>query len=685
MKFFTFLVLISLTTLNAFAQESEIDSIENILKTYKKEDTTSVDLFNNLSYAYVSTDPEKGLLYATKAIILAKKLKSSKQLGRAFGNRALNYTYLGKDSLAIYWYQEGINYAISTRNRSGEGVLLNNLAILYINKSEYRKSLDLRLKALVIFTELNDQKKIGNILSNIGVTYFYIADYPKALSYYFKALKIAEDTKNKHGETSATMNIGMVYKKLQQYNKALLYYEKSLKLNRISGDQINTSNALANIATIFDEQGLHQKALDFYNQALTISRKIKYRRGEASHLTDIGIVYHNLKNYGLAINYFHDALKIFETSPDLNAMAVVYNQLANIIINAPDTILINAKIPKPNRYLEAEKFAQLALKVSQESELLEREMTARETLSLIYEKQNNFKLALAAYKNYTLLKDSIYTDDKKSEIAQKEIQYEADKKHAVASEEIKNQKTLRNYSIAGSIILLLVAISIFIFYKKHRDAIQKQNELLYKAKVADTDMRILRLQMNPHFIFNSLNSISDYISKNDIKNADYYLSKFAKLMRGILENSEEKEIPLADELKMLELYMQLEGSRLNNKFTYEIKISDDVNPEITMIPPLILQPFVENSIWHGLADKNSDGKITIEVTRDNTLLNCIVEDNGVGRKATKPNSGKSYGMKITKDRIELLNKLKSTNASINLVDLEKGTRIEVKLPFETEE
>lgn len=684
MRFFTLLSFIALSSLTSFAQKSETDSIENILKNYKKEDTTRIDLLNDLSYAYTNLDPDKGLLYASKAILLSKKLNNAKRLGRAYGNRALNYTFLGKDSLAIYWYQEGINYAIKTNNKSGEGILLNNLAILYINRSEYKKSLDLRLKALSIFTELKDKKKIGSILSNIGVTYFYIADYPKANAFYFKALKVAQEMKDISGEALTTSNIGMVYKKMGNYNKALFYYQKSLKQSQLSNDQHAVSNTLANIATIYDDQGQHQKALDFYNQALVITRRIKYKRGEASHLTDIGIVYNNLKRYGLAINYLRDALKILEISPDLNSMSVLYNELANVIINAPDTSLVNAKIPIKNRYSEAEKFAKLALQVSQESELLEREMIARETLSLIYEKQNHTKKALENYKLFSMLKDSIYTDDKKSEIAQKETQFEADKKQAIANEEIKNQKTLKNYSIAGAIVLLLAALGIFIFYKKHRDSIQKQNELLYKAKVADTDMRILRLQMNPHFIFNSLNSISDYISKNDIQNADYYLSKFAKLMRGILENSEEKEIPLADELKMLELYMQLEGSRLNNTFTYEIKVSDDVDAEITMVPPLILQPFVENSIWHGLADKDGGGKITIEVTHDNTMLNCIVEDNGIGRKNAKPSSGKSYGMKITKDRIDLLNKLKNTNASVNLIDLEKGTRVEVKLPFETE-
>ena len=132
--------------------------------------------------------------------------------------------------------------------------------------------------------------------------------------------------------------------------------------------------------------------------------------------------------------------------------------------------------------------------------------------------------------------------------------------------------------------------------------------------------------MNPHFIFNSLNSIADYINKNDTKSADYYLAKFAKLMRGILENSLEKEIPLSEELKILESYIQLEMSRLQNKFGYEITTAENINPENVFVPPMILQPFVENSIWHGLSKKDNGGKITISVSKTGNLLNCIVED-----------------------------------------------------------
>ncbi len=154
-------------------------------------------------------------------------------------------------------------------------------------------------------------------------------------------------------------------------------------------------------------------------------------------------------------------------------------------------------------------------------------------------------------------------------------------------------------------------------------------------------------------------------------------------MRGILENSEEREISLADELRMLELYMQLEASRLGGKFTYDIRIDEDIDAQRVLVPPLILQPFVENSIWHGIAGREGEGRITVEVTRENDMLNCLVEDDGVGRhNGVKHIGKKSYGMSITRDRIDMLNKLKNANASVNIIDLQQGTRVEVKLPLD---
>jgi len=160
-------------------------------------------------------------------------------------------------------------------------------------------------------------------------------------------------------------------------------------------------------------------------------------------------------------------------------------------------------------------------------------------------------------------------------------------------------------------------------------------------------------------------------------------------MRLILENSEKKEVRLSDDLHALELYMQLESLRMNNKFTYEIKVSEDIDIENTLVPPLLLQPFVENSIWHGIATKQGAGKILIKIEKENEMIKCIIEDDGIGRARSgilKEETGSaaknSLGMKITRARIEIINKLKKSKAGVELSDLSEGTKVELKLPLE---
>jgi LytS/YehU family sensor histidine kinase len=174
------------------------------------------------------------------------------------------------------------------------------------------------------------------------------------------------------------------------------------------------------------------------------------------------------------------------------------------------------------------------------------------------------------------------------------------------------------------------------------------------------------------------------MAKHNIDIANDYLIKFSKLTRSILENSEKKWISLKDDLELTELYIQMESLRLKNKFSYDIKVDKAITIENTLIPPLILQPFIENSIWHGIAGKESKGHIHIEIKKENEMMVCIVEDDGVGRKNsidTKPENV-SMGIKITKSRLDIINQLKKTKGRVEMFDKTQGLRVELKLPLE---
>jgi ligand-binding sensor domain-containing protein len=198
----------------------------------------------------------------------------------------------------------------------------------------------------------------------------------------------------------------------------------------------------------------------------------------------------------------------------------------------------------------------------------------------------------------------------------------------------------------------------------------------YERKIAEVEMHALRAQMNPHFMFNSLNSINNFILKNDPDNASGYLTKFSRLMRLILDNSRSEWVMLENELKALELYIQLEVVRFDHVFDYTIEVSPEIDMTGTWIPPMILQPYVENAIWHGLLHRKSPGgKLMIRLWREQAKLHVSIEDNGVGREEAKrlnsksATKHKSHGMKITAERIEIVNRVYHVNATVAIDDL----------------
>jgi hypothetical protein len=239
----------------------------------------------------------------------------------------------------------------------------------------------------------------------------------------------------------------------------------------------------------------------------------------------------------------------------------------------------------------------------------------------------------------------------------------------------------------GSIITSSVFLLFFFRIKTIKNREREKTSL--SKKISDLELQALRAQMNPHFVFNTLSSIQHFISQNESEAATVYLSKFAKLMRRIMENSRKKFITVKDEIEALELYLELEKVRCRDKFSYSIQIDKDVDQEYDEIPSMLIQPYVENAIWHGLMNKSDKGNILISINKKDDLLLCIVEDNGVGREASGKlkNSGhKSLGMSVTKERLEILNAINNSNLSAEIIDLYKpdgeaaGTRVEIYVP-----
>ncbi len=286
----------------------------------------------------------------------------------------------------------------------------------------------------------------------------------------------------------------------------------------------------------------------------------------------------------------------------------------------------------------------------------------------------------------------------------------SDKENKLKDERLKQQAFIRNALLSGLFLFLLLGVFIFrnlslkrknarlrVESLEHEMRMQqlengkRQTEL--RQVTTELEMQALRAQMNPHFIFNCLSSINRFILKNETEAASDYLTRFSRLIRMVLINSQKSLITLEDELEMLRLYLDMERLRFKNSFDYNINFKNTIDAGAIYIPPLLLQPFCENAIWHGLMQKEGQGALDITMTMQNSNLNCTIADNGVGREraailnSKSAEKEKSLGLKITASRLELLNRNNGAQTSYKIEDLhdEKrnaaGTKVTVQIKY----
>ncbi len=584
------IIIFFLISTFSFSQNKMLDSLENVILNYKKQDTTYINL--RIKYVarkmFLTPADTTWTSYVNKTLDISKQLKYPKGIGISYNNLGIIHHYFMSDPL------EGLNY--------------------------YQKS-------YAIFEKDEKFKKYEvAVLTNIGLINLEQQEYDKAL----KSFKTLLNNPKYTSKFAAEFYIGNVYGDQKKLDSSIYYYKKAL----VGAEQNKSQLYMANIKT---NLGLIEARAGFLEEGL---------------ITTI------------------ESLELIEQQNIESLRVSAYT-------NAAEVYLLNKNIEK------AEYYATNSLKLNEALNSLSTKNSALGTLANVYAQKEDYKNALDTYKQHIILRDSLINADRKIEISRKEIQYEADKHKAISEVEIERQKSIKNTSIIGGSGLVLASIIGFVLYRRKQEAVSKSKEAEFNAKVSDTELKALRSQMNPHFIFNSLNSIGDYILKNDTQSASDYLSKFAKLMRLTLENSEKKEILLSEDIALLRTYMDIERKRFNNKFDYTIDVAADLDDDNILVPPMILQPFIENSIIHGLSHKDDLGFVKISFKAENNMLICSVDDNGVGRQnLNESENKKSMGMAITKSRIEIINKLKNTNGSVEIIDKTEGTRIDVSLPIQ---
>ncbi len=265
-----------------------------------------------------------------------------------------------------------------------------------------------------------------------------------------------------------------------------------------------------------------------------------------------------------------------------------------------------------------------------------------------------------------------------------------------ASSSLKMQSEQVNHTLLYGLIPVMISFSffVFIFYRTKRENFFKQKETELRLNISEMEMKALRAQINPHFIFNCLNSVHHYMHRNDINLASDYLIKFSQLIRHVLETSSSRMIALSDDLFALELYIQLEQLRMDQSFVYEINVDPNIDGQSVQIPSMLIQPFVENSIWHGLNRKGQGGKLKIDIERQDDIVSCIIEDNGVLQDINKEHydlttltKKTSLGMSLINERLSVIRVLYDKPASFVISDLydeqhiHTGKRVNLRLPY----
>jgi len=326
---------------------------------------------------------------------------------------------------------------------------------------------------------------------------------------------------------------------------------------------------------------------------------------------------------------------------------------------------------------------------------------AAELLYKGYKTRGDAGRALSMFELAKVYDDSLGSASFALDLQKKQVLYEVrddslSRVNALAQEQLVRTsaqleaKSNRTIAVAvGSIGIVLLIGGGFWFVTD-----RKRRKERFERESAQLETQALRSQMNPHFIFNALNSINSYVQQNDQDSASTYLVKFARVMRAVLENSRHGEVSLSEDLDALRGYLELERMRMQQRFDFKIEVAPDIDPEEVMVPPLVVQPFVENAIWHGITLKEDQGHILLRVERRGEQLVWIIEDDGVGRNSPKPEFtaegqrvhagvGKktSLGTAITRARLDLVQKQHGGKAGFRYIDLPQGTRVEVDLPL----
>jgi len=652
MRYSLGLLFLLISTL-VWGQSTSIKALEKQAKQSSLDDGKRLNAMNQLVEIFYNKDIKKATAYCKQALKLAKKDSTSLGMCQVYLNQSLLSFNAGR-------YEDALAQAIGAVNLSKKlnrptilATAYTQLSLIYSTKGYAHKAIEYSIEAVKIAENLGNVNSLVKGYYFLGRAYYNLDDIPKAQWYYNKVLTAVNSTKDKTLAAFVYVDMGLVYLRNELWEEA--------------------------------EQSIFA--------GMELSKKLSVNRGLAYGNYALGKLNYRQQYNDKAVEYFNLSLEAYEQINDAIGKASALEGLAKVAIER-------------HQYKEGEGHLKAALAFARQSRATNLSKVLYMDLSDLYASSGDFKQSMRYYRMYNVVKDSIFNKDRNREIAEIEIKHNAqvlarekeeltEKMRAqqlemdLRSERLRIQQLRNNqnsYIIIGLIsgLVLMVIIGLLVF---------RQDKLKTQIRETELEQRALRSQMNPHFMFNSLNSIQSLIATDNNAEASIYLAKFSRLMRRILQNSREAYIPLRQEIEFLDNYIELEQRRFKEAFDCIIDEEAIEDAHFVMIPPLVIQPFIENAIIHGLLRKSEKGTLTIRFEDyNNNLIKCTVIDNGIGREAAAAfktdQSQESLGIKITEQRLKYLTlKDKISEPFIRVLDLKDvdgkatGTQVELLLPI----
>ncbi|EDP70567.1 Tetratricopeptide TPR_2 [Flavobacteriales bacterium ALC-1] len=703
-----------LFTANTYAQNRLIDSLKNELSIHKEKDSIRVNILNELAYSYQINDVSYSESYIDKAEAILNTIDYKK--GKARNLFIKGSIQLIKDDFesANLYYQKALQlYTIISYN---QGISESYTALVKIarHKSEYKKAIEYLKKVLVINEEIGVNKDLPDNLNLLGTFNSITGNYSESLKYHESALKLFEEQKNNIGIANTFENIGDIYKRQGKYSLALKYLNKALFIKEKLNDSSKVYSILNAIGVIYEREGFPDKSLEYYNRALEISNKNDDKIGVYRTNIGIGILYISTEEYDKAFIFLNRALAVSEEINDLETVAVCLNYIGFIYLSqgklalalecykrserislktGSQSALSKAYRGLANIFLSQKKYKKAlsyALKskdIADKLNSLSHQVNAEYLLFSIYKNTGDHKKALVNHEAYKRVSDSLFNKKNIQKITQ--LEYEHKYKQAIDSASIREleltktlEKSKRNLllGVIAFLAMTLILGGIIFFMKLRHEKSKTQNIAI--------EQKLLRSQMTPHFIFNSLSVLQGIILNQENKKAVFYLTKFSKLLRIALENSTNKMVPLNQELEALNNYLELQNLEDSQSYEYTILVDESIDKSVFSIPPMLIQPFIENAVEHAFKNQIENRKIDIKLKYYDDRLICTIADNGIGIDTQKGDEKKnkiSLATTITSKRLKMLSKDFNTEGLITIEDRkkynEKGTIVTIVIPY----